>query len=107
MTPQKYNLMSRAADAVRKLKDGKLATLTPQDLELVKSLLKDKDGYVEQAVAHNRTAAQAKWDIERCEWAVNKLTAPGPASPTTYDVCCHGKSPFEDCPECVSSPLSR
>ena len=94
MTENQYNAMSCAAYAVRKLKDGKLTALTPQDLETVKQLLKDKDGYIEQAVAHNRTAAQAKYDIDRCEWAV-KRSAPG-------DACEHGVGPFEEtCRECA------
>jgi len=94
MNDTQYNAMSRAAYAVRKLKDGKLTALTPQDLETVKQLLKDKDGYIEQAVAHNRTALQAKQDVDRCEWAVKK-SAP-------VDACGHGVGPFEEaCRECA------
>lgn len=106
MTERQYQAMSRAAYAVRKLKDGKLAVLTPRDLELAKQLLKDKDRYVEQAVAHKRTALQAEQDVGRCEWAVNKLTVSGPVSPATAAVdpltCKHGVSgPWEDpCPQC-------
>ena len=89
MTEQEYNRVSRAAYAVRKLKDGKLSALTPQDLELVRSLLNDKDGYVEQAVAHNRPAWKATKDAERCEWAVAQQAQPAPAQ-SYPDTCKHG-----------------
>lgn len=91
MTDKQYAAFKRAAFTAKKVEARQITAVEPRDLELIKSLLKDRDGYIKAAIADKRTESQARQDVDRCERVVNKLTAPGPAT------CAHGQ-PL--CPAC-------
>src|SRR5215472_7789360 len=74
MTDKQYAAFKRAAFAAKKLQDGRLTKLTPHDRELITSLLKHRDDYVKAALADNRTAEQARQDIDRCERVAGSTT---------------------------------
>lgn len=114
MTDKQYAAFKRSAFAAKKLETGKLAALDPRDLELIKSLLKDPDGYVKYAVAEKRSESQARQDIARCERVTRQTVQPACPQCETLRVevkalraeikrrdaglCPHGKrSSCEDC----------
>jgi hypothetical protein len=90
MTDKQYAAYKRAAYAAKKLEAGQITALAPADLELIKSLLKDTDGYKQQALAEKRTDTQVQQDVDRCNRVLDKYTAA---------LCPHGKPLCRQCEE--------